>query len=242
MPVFVAADRPTFYVAARGHHADVGGVQPGSMPPFSKTLDEEGVLLDALPIMRGRVPGGRGPRRPGRGRWPARNPDQNIGDLKAQIAACQAGADAVPDDRDLRRRGRGPLHGPSCRQRRAVGPRASAAARRRPACRWTAAARSSSRSRSTQRQGTARLDFTGSSRPAASNFNAPSAIVDAAALYVFRTLVDDDIPLNAGCLEPLDDRRARRLDAGPAPRRPPWWPAMSRPASTWSTPSMRRSA
>ncbi len=64
MPVFMARETaPTFYVAARGHHADVGGVQPGSMPPFSKTIDEEGVMLDALPIMReGRLPGGRDPR------------------------------------------------------------------------------------------------------------------------------------------------------------------------------------
>ena len=106
MPVFVetrssplggASDQsPAFYVAARGHHADVGGVQPGSMPPFSRTLSEEGVLLDALPIMTGgvfleaqvRTALAAGP-------WPARAPDRNIADLKAQIAACQAGAAAV---------------------------------------------------------------------------------------------------------------------------------------------------
>ncbi|MES2340445.1 MAG: hydantoinase B/oxoprolinase family protein [Pseudomonadota bacterium] len=97
MPVFMpGAAQAAFYVAARGHHADVGGVQPGSMPPFSKTIDEEGVLLDAIPIMRGggfleadtRAALGAGP-------WPARAPDRNIADLKAQIAACQAGAAAV---------------------------------------------------------------------------------------------------------------------------------------------------
>ena len=96
MPVFPEGDAPAFFVAARGHHADVGGIQPGSMPPFSRTIDEEGVMLDALPIMRGgvfleaetRAALAAGP-------WPARAPDRNIADLKAQIAACQAGAAAV---------------------------------------------------------------------------------------------------------------------------------------------------
>src|SRR6185437_2253527 len=95
LPVFMdpGDPAPSFYVAARGHHADVGGVQPGSMPPFSKTIEEEGVLLDALPIMRG----GRFLEAETRaaltaGRYPARNPEQNLADLKAQIAACQAGA------------------------------------------------------------------------------------------------------------------------------------------------------
>ena len=98
-PVFMEGEpKPTFYVAARGHHADVGGVQPGSMPPFSRTIEEEGVLLDALPIMRGgkflehdvRAVLAAGP-------WPARAPDRNIADLKAQLAACRAGAAAVAE-------------------------------------------------------------------------------------------------------------------------------------------------
>ncbi|MDR3508060.1 MAG: hydantoinase/oxoprolinase family protein, partial [Caulobacteraceae bacterium] len=98
MPIFAGADqaRPAFYVAARGHHADVGGVQPGSMPPFSRTIDEEGVLLDALPIMReGRFLEGQTRAALTAGPWPARKPDQNLADLKAQIAACQAGAAQV---------------------------------------------------------------------------------------------------------------------------------------------------
>ena len=92
MPIFgERSDRPEFYVAARGHHADVGGVQPGSMPPFSHTIDEEGVMLDALPIMReGRFLEGATRAALTAGRWPARNPDQNISDLKAQVAACEA--------------------------------------------------------------------------------------------------------------------------------------------------------
>ena len=100
MPVFMAeADaEASFYVAARGHHADVGGIQPGSMPPFSTSIDEEGVMLDALPIMAGgrfleaetRAALASGP-------WPARAPDRNLADLKAQVASCQAGAAAVSD-------------------------------------------------------------------------------------------------------------------------------------------------
>jgi 5-oxoprolinase (ATP-hydrolysing) len=208
MPVFMTERdaQPSFYVAARGHHADVGGVQPGSMPPFSKVIDEEGVLLDALPIMAG----GRFLEAEARaallaGPWPARNPDQNLADLKAQVAACQAGAVAVAEM--IRSYGADAVarymafvqENAAEAVRRAVG-RLSDGEARVPmdgggeiVVRTTvdAAAR------------TATLDFTASAGQLASNFNAPSAIVDAAALYVFRTLVDDDIPLNAGCLEPL---------------------------------------
>ncbi|HET6970937.1 MAG TPA: hydantoinase/oxoprolinase family protein, partial [Phenylobacterium sp.] len=97
MPVFMDAEdaQPSFYVAARGHHADVGGVQPGSMPPFSHTIEEEGVLLDALPIMRaGRFLEAEARTALLAGPWPARAPDRNLADLKAQLAACQAGAAA----------------------------------------------------------------------------------------------------------------------------------------------------
>jgi 5-oxoprolinase (ATP-hydrolysing) len=208
MPVFLEAadERPRFYVAARGHHADVGGIQPGSMPPFSHTLADEGVLLDALPIMRDgafledavRAAFGAGP-------LPARNIDQNVGDLKAQIASCQAGAAAVAAMIEA--------HGGATVARymdfvqqnaqravsQAIGKLKDGEARRsldgggEIVVKLTVDAAA----------GTAILDFTGSSDQLASNFNAPSAIVDAAALYVFRTLADDDIPLNAGCLAPL---------------------------------------
>jgi len=199
-------EQPTFYVAARGHHADVGGIQPGSMPPFSHTIDEEGVMLDALPIMRdGRFLDGETRAALTAGPWPSRAPDRNLADLKAQVASCQAGAAAVAEM--IR------TYGPEAvarymtfvqqnaaeAVRRAVG-RLSDGEARVPmdgggeiVVRTTvdAAARE------------ATLDFTASAGQLDSNFNAPSAIVDAAALYVFRTLVDDDIPLNAGCLEPL---------------------------------------
>ena len=208
MPVFAdaSANEPAFFVAARGHHADVGGVQPGSMPPFSHTIDEEGVMLDALPVMRGgrfledevRTALAAGP-------WPARAPDRNLADLKAQIAACQAGADAVLGmigawgaQAVARYMGFVQANAEAC-VRRAVRSLTDGEATApmdgggqiKVAIRVEADA------------GRATLDFTGTSGQLPSNFNAPAAIVDAAALYVFRTLVDDDIPLNGGCLKPL---------------------------------------
>jgi 5-oxoprolinase (ATP-hydrolysing) len=206
MPVFVATAAPAFYVAARGHHADVGGMQPGSMPPFSTTIADEGVLLDALPIMRdGRFLEAETLAALAAGRWPARAPLRNLADLKAQIAACQAGAAAV--------RGMIASFGAEtvARYMGFVQANAAAAVRRALGRLSDGAARAPLdaggeivvRTTVDAAGGEAVLDFTGSSDQLASNFNAPSAIVDAAALYVFRTLVDDDIPLNAGCLEPL---------------------------------------
>ncbi|WP_374571720.1 hydantoinase B/oxoprolinase family protein [Phenylobacterium sp.] len=207
MPVFMDEGRePAFYVAARGHHADVGGIQPGSMPPFSRTIEEEGVLLDALPIMQDgvfledqtRAALAAGP-------WPARAPERNLADLKAQIAACQAGAASVAQMIET--------YGPQAVHRYMTFVQENAAA-----CVRRAVGRLSSGSAEVPMDGDGRivvrttvdaargeavLDFTGSADQLPSNFNAPSAIVDAAALYVFRSLVDDDIPLNAGCLEPL---------------------------------------
>ncbi|MES2721894.1 MAG: hydantoinase B/oxoprolinase family protein [Pseudomonadota bacterium] len=208
MPVFMpGAQTAAFYVAARGHHADVGGVQPGSMPPFSKTIDEEGVMLDAIPIMRGggfleadaRIA-------LGAGRWPSRAPDRNIADLKAQIAACQAGAAAVAGMID----GFGGdvvaaymtfvQQNATASVRRAIG-RLSNGEARVP---MDGGGQIVVVTTVDAEAGEATLDFRQSADQLPSNFNAPSAIVDAAALYVFRTLVDDDIPLNSGCLAPLN--------------------------------------
>jgi 5-oxoprolinase (ATP-hydrolysing) len=207
MPVFEdGVDAPAFFVAARGHHADVGGVQPGSMPPFSTTLDQEGVLLDALPILLGGVfleddvmaalTGGA---------YPARAPERNIADLKAQIAACLAGAQAV--------RAMMATHGASTVTRYMgwVRDNAEACVRRAIGTLSDGLARVPMdgggeivvRVTVDRDLGEATLDFRESADQLGSNFNAPSAIVDAAALYVFRTLIDDDIPLNAGCLKPL---------------------------------------
>jgi 5-oxoprolinase (ATP-hydrolysing) len=207
MPVFEPGETaPAFFVAARGHHADVGGVQPGSMPPFSRTIQEEGVLLDALPIMAGgafleavtREALTAGP-------LPARAPDRNIADLKAQIAACQAGAAAVAAL--IERRGADEV----ARYMGFVQANAEAAVRRAVGVLKDGAARVPMdgggeivvRASVDAARGQAVLDFTGSSAQLASNFNAPASVVDAAALYVFRCLARDDIPLNAGCLTPL---------------------------------------
>jgi 5-oxoprolinase (ATP-hydrolysing) len=221
MPVFLEGeDAPAFYVAARGHHADVGGVQPGSMPPFSKTIDEEGVLLDALPIMRsGRFLEAETRAALASGRWPARAPDRNIADLKAQIAACQAGAAAVSEMIALY--GREVV----ARYMVFVQQNAEAAVRRALHRLSDGAARAPMdgggevvvRTTVDGAAGEAVLDFTESAGQLPSNFNAPSAIVDAAALYVFRTLVDDDIPLNSGCLKPLKilTRKGSMLDPNP---------------------------
>ena len=208
MPVFAfgGAAEPAFFVAARGHHADVGGVQPGSMPPFSRTIDEEGVLLDALPVMKGGefleddvlAALAAGP-------WPARSPFRNVGDLKAQIAACQAGASAVLSliasyggEMVARYMGLVQANAEAC-VRRAVGRLANGKAR----IPMDGGGEIVVEIAVDAAKGEAVLDFRGSSDELASNFNAPASIVDAAALYVFRTLVDDDIPLNAGCLTPL---------------------------------------
>ena len=202
----VSATEPSFYVAARGHHADIGGVQPGSMPPFSKTIDEEGVMLDAVPIMRdGRFLEAETRAILTAGRWPARNPDMNLADLKAQIAACQAGAGAV--SAMIRTYGAQAVarymtfvqRNAAAAVRRAIGKLSDGFARVPVDGGGEIVVTTSVDAAA----GTATLDFTKSADQLPTNFNGPSAIVDAAALYVFRTLIDDDIPLNAGCLEPL---------------------------------------
>jgi 5-oxoprolinase (ATP-hydrolysing) len=208
MPVFMNADAsaPAFYVAARGHHADIGGVQPGSMPPFSRRIEDEGVLLDALPIMRGGVLLEADVRAAlAAGPHPARAPDRNLADLKAQLASCQAGAAAVAAmieaygaptvARDM---GFVQDNAEAC-VRRAIGKLADGEA----TVPMDGGARIRVRITVDAQAGEAVLDFTGSSGVQPNNFNAPTAVVHAAALYVFRTLVDDDIPLNAGCLKPL---------------------------------------
>ncbi|HUO21898.1 MAG TPA: hydantoinase B/oxoprolinase family protein [Caulobacteraceae bacterium] len=207
MPVFMAGEkRPAFYMAARGHHADIGGVQPGSMPPFSTNIAEEGVLLDALPIMRaGQLLEADIRRALASGPWPARAPERNLADLKAQLAACNAGAGAVSAMIDshgaamvARYMGFVQDNAEAC-VRRAVGKLKDGHAR----VPMDGGAEIYVRIAVDAEAGEAVLDFTGTSGVRPNNFNAPTAIVYAAALYVFRTLVDDDIPLNAGCLKPL---------------------------------------
>lgn len=220
-PVFLGdGAEPDFYVAARGHHADIGGIQPGSMPPFSRTLAEEGVILDCLQIMgEGRFLEDAVRSALTQGPWPARAPERNLADLKAQLSACQAGAEAVmalitEHGAQTVRRYMGFVqdNAEAC-VRRTIGQLQNGEA----SSDLDAGARIHVNVRLGAAGEDAVLDFTGSGDQVQTNFNAPRAIVEAAALYVFRTLVRDDIPLNAGCLKPLGilTRRGSVLDPEP---------------------------
>ncbi|KQY66773.1 MULTISPECIES: hydantoinase B/oxoprolinase family protein [unclassified Brevundimonas] len=207
MPVFLGADdAPAFFVAARGHHADVGGTTPGSMPPSSRTVEDEGVLIDDfLLIDAGRLRDAETRALFASGRHPSRNVGQNMADLKAQVASCARGADELTrmvaefgrevvaaymghiqdNAEEAVRRAIAALKpgvfelemddGAVIRVRIDVDPAARSAV----------------------------VDFTGTSDQRPNNFNAPLSITRAATLYVFRTLVDDAIPLNEGCLKPI---------------------------------------
>jgi 5-oxoprolinase (ATP-hydrolysing) len=207
-PIFIGeAPAPLFYTASRGHHADIGGITPGSMPPDSRSVEEEGVLIDNFQLVdRGTLREREMRDLLASGRYPARNPDQNIADLGAQIAANEKGAS------ELRRLvGAYGLDVVQAYMRH-VQDNAEEAVRRvlsaltdgrfevalddGPVIRVAIAIDRAARA--------ARIDFTGSAPQLASNFNAPAAICRAAVLYVFRTLITEDIPLNEGCLKPLD--------------------------------------
>ncbi|MEK0192261.1 hydantoinase B/oxoprolinase family protein [Microcoleus anatoxicus] len=198
---------PLFYVASRGHHADIGGITPGSMPPNSTIVTEEGVLLDNFQLVKeGKFQEAQLLEIITTGNFPARNPTQNIADLQAQIAANKRGAEEL-----LKM-----VEHYSLETVQAymgfVQDNAEESVRRvidvlqdgeftypmdsggqiKVAITIDKSARS------------AKIDFTGTSPQQTNNFNAPAAVCKAAVLYVFRTLVDDDIPLNAGCLKPLE--------------------------------------
>jgi 5-oxoprolinase (ATP-hydrolysing) len=195
-----------FWVASRGHHADVGGISPGSMSPNATTIEQEGVYIDNFKLVeRGRF------REKGAyalltgGKYPARNPLQNVNDLKAQIAANKKGVQElrkmvhhftlpvvraymrhVQDNAaESVRRVIGRLHDSAFSvemdQGTAIKVRISVDRKKREAT----------------------VDFTGTSPQQPNNFNAPEPVTRAAVLYVFRVMVDDDIPMNAGCLRPI---------------------------------------
>jgi len=206
-PVFLGGQaRADFFVASRAHHADIGGVTPGSMPPFSRSIEEEGVLFECFQLLAG----GRLRQEElleclARGPWPARRPRQNLADLRAQLAANARGIAEL--ERAVARHGLAGVHAYMA----AV--QANAAE-----CVRAAITRLTSGSfRYEMDNGdviavridiepgarAARIDFTGTSAQGAHNFNAPRAVTTAAVLYVFRTLIEQAIPLNQGCLEPL---------------------------------------
>ncbi|MCP5364960.1 MAG: hydantoinase B/oxoprolinase family protein [Hyphomicrobiales bacterium] len=195
-----------FFVGSRGHHADIGGITPGSMPPHSRTIEEEGVLIDnVLLIEGGRMREAEIRNLLTSGPYPARNPDQNLADLRAQVAANEKGV------RELQRmvdaygidvvnaymghvQDNAEAHVRDVIEVLRDGVfeyEMDTGAMVRVAIRIDKSARA------------ATVDFTGTSPVQVTNFNAPPAVTKAAVLYVFRALVDDDIPLNAGCLKPL---------------------------------------
>jgi 5-oxoprolinase (ATP-hydrolysing) len=208
MPVFLDGDdAPAFHVAARGHQADIGGITPGSMPPSSRTVEEEGVLIDDfLLVDEGRFREAETRGLLASGPWPARSPDQNLGDLKAQVAACARGAEELR--RVVSQFGREVVEAYMAH----VQDNAEESVRRvvdvledgEFAYELDGGAVVRVRITVDRQARRATVDFTGTSPQLPSNFNAPLSITRAAVLYVFRTLVDDDIPLNEGCLKPLD--------------------------------------
>ncbi len=209
VPVFYddASSEPDAFVAARGHHADIGGIAPGSMPPESRNIEEEGVMIDNLlmvdegvfqessirEVLAGAV-------------YPARNPARNLSDLRAQLAACIRGAEllnAAAKDQGaevVAAYMRHVIANAEESVRRLLGElqdgefayRMDNDAVVKVAIRIDHSARS------------AVFDFTGTSAQLPGNFNAPRSITRAAALYVLRTLIDDAIPMNDGCLKPVE--------------------------------------
>ncbi|MFI0811440.1 hydantoinase B/oxoprolinase family protein [Streptomyces echinatus] len=199
--------RLLFHVASRGHHAEIGGIAPGSMPAHSRTIEEEGVLFDNwLLTENGRFREEETRRLLTEAPYPSRNPKTNLADLRAQIAANRKGVDEVR--RMIEEFGLDVVQA----YMRHVQDNAEESVRRvidalddgEYAYETDSGAVVRVRVRVDRTGRRAAIDFTGTSAQLATNFNAPSAVVDAAVLYVFRTLVADDIPLNDGCLRPLD--------------------------------------
>jgi len=206
MPVFVDGSR-RFFVASRGHHADIGGITPGSMPPFSKDIAEEGILFDGMRMVHsGNFDEPAVRRVLGSGHYPARNADQNVADLEAQTAACAKGSEGlkricaeygleiveaymrhVQDNAESSvRKVIGALKDSSFEMPMDGGMKICVAVT------------------VDKKERAARIDFTGTSPQQPNNFNAPGSVTKAAVLYVFRCLVDSDIPMNSGCLRPLE--------------------------------------
>jgi 5-oxoprolinase (ATP-hydrolysing) len=197
---------PSFFVASRGHHADIGGITPGSMPPFSASIADEGVLIDNFRLVdRGILHDAALRSVLGAGAHPARNPTQNLADLRAQIAANEKGAAELRAT--VAQYGRDTVTA----YMRHVQDNAEESVRRVITAlkdgEFTLPLDNGAQIRVSVRvnpaQRSACIDFSGTSAQQSNNFNAPRAVTTAAVLYVFRTLVNDDIPLNAGCLKPL---------------------------------------
>ena len=209
VPVFYGEDgaEPDAFVAARGHHADIGGIAPGSMPPESRTIEEEGVLIDnVLMVDEGHFREDALRKVLASARYPARNPGRNLSDLRAQLAACTRGSELLVQS--ARDQGEAVVTGymdhvlanAEESVRRLLG--------RLEDGEFTYAmdngAAVSVAIRIDHEARSAVFDFTGTSDQLPDNFNAPRSITRAAALYVLRTLIDDAIPMNDGCLRPVE--------------------------------------
>ena len=209
VPIFYSddGDSPDAFVAARGHHADIGGIAPGSMPPESKTIAQEGVMIDNLLMVdEGTFREDAVREALADAKYPARNPDRNLSDLRAQLAACTRGSELLHQAAGERgaemvsaymdhvlanaeesvRALLGRLEDGAFTYAMDNGAQISVAIRIDDASR------------------SAVFDFTGTSEQQDNNFNAPRSITRAAALYVLRTLIDDPIPMNDGCLRPVE--------------------------------------
>jgi len=195
-----------FWVASRGHHADVGGISPGSMSPKATTIEQEGVYIDNFKLVeRGRFREKEAYALLIGGKYPARNPLQNVNDLKAQVAANEKG---VQELRKMVRHFTLPVVRAYMRH---VQDNAAESVRR-VIGRLRDSAFSVDMDQGTaikvhisvdKKKREATVDFTGTSPQQPNNFNAPEPVTRAAVLYVFRVMVDDDIPMNAGCLRPI---------------------------------------
>ena len=208
MPVFVADDTavPSFYVAARGHHADVGGIAPGSMPPDSRSILDEGVLIENfLLVDEGQLREAEMRSLLGSGPHPARNIDQNLADLAAQVAACARGAAGLEaacaeHSRAVVIAYMDHVHANAEEAVRRLVARLEDGAFNVEMDSGAVIAVAVTIDRAARH---VTVDFTGTSAQLPDNFNAPFSVVRAATMYVLRTMIDDPIPMNEGCLAPV---------------------------------------
>jgi len=206
-PVFNQHNVLIFYVASRAHHEDVGGIAPGSMSPLGKNIHEEGIVIDCLKLVdQGNFQTKAIYQALSSGQYPARNIAQNIADLKAQIAANNTGVTEL--NKLTKSYGLATVHAYMGHIQDSAENAIKNVLRTLENCSFTYEIDSGAVVKLAitidQGSNTATIDFSGTSEQQESNFNAPGAVTRAAVLYVFRCLVDDDIPLNAGCMKPLN--------------------------------------
>ncbi|WP_370283776.1 hydantoinase B/oxoprolinase family protein [Pseudooceanicola sp.] len=206
-PVFDrAGEEILFWVGSRGHHADIGGRTPGSAPPDSRHIDEEGVVIDNFLLVRdGKLLEQETRDLLGSGRYPCRNPDDNLADLEAQVAANATGIAEVNRMIDTFGRDTVLAYMGHVQANAEASVRQVIGSLKDGECTYPLDDGSQIKVKITvdREAGEATLDFTGTSDQHPMNYNAPRSITMAVTLYVFRTLVGRDIPMNEGCLKPL---------------------------------------